>query len=169
MEQHRREFAPPGHAVPVPRPGERVTSVIETLDGHVIERTVGVDGSATSRDTAPDGSWTLTTDDGRGTTTDGYGGADGSRSVTTNHADGSYDYVQDDGSGATTLVHRSPDGTFTQSYRRPDGSWYSIAGHPDGSFTECDADTPATGLPLPAVELLARHVIPVEDHEKTVD
>ena len=47
----------------------------ETADGHVIERTLSLDGSATHRDSAPDGSWTLTTDDGRGTTTDGYGAA----------------------------------------------------------------------------------------------
>ena len=162
MEEHERRPGP-RHDVPRPRLGDSVRSVTDTADGHVIERTLGADGSAHSRDTAPDGSWTLTADDGHGTTTDGYGGADGSRSVTTNHADGSYDFVQDDGAGATMLVHRSPDGTFTQSYRRPDGSWYSIAGHPDGSYTESDTEPP------PGVMLLTRQVVPAEGREGAVD
>lgn len=125
-----------GHADPVPRPGAAVTSVVETEDGHRVEHTLGPEGSETHRDTAPDGSWTLTADDGHGTTTDGYGGADGSRSVTTNHADGSYENVQDDGCGTTVVVHRAPDGTLVQTYGRPDGSWFSIADHPDGTHTE---------------------------------
>jgi hypothetical protein len=170
MEQHHRGSRPPGHLVPLPRPADGVTSVTETADGHVIERTLGTDGSATHRDAAPDGSWTLTTDDGRGTTTDGYGAADGSHSVTTNHADGTYDYVHDDGSGATVLVHRAPDGTFTQSYRRADGSWYSIADHPDGSVTESDSDTVVTPVVVDlAPDLLARHVVTADGQEKTYD
>jgi hypothetical protein len=129
-------------AIPAPRDdgGRPGVTVVEGADGHRIEIVVEAGGSESRTDTAPDGSWTRTDDDGRGTTTDAWRSPDGRTSVCTHFADGSWSTVIDDGAGTTVERRANADGTeFHQFLHHADGSWTRHEEH-DGVETDASGD-----------------------------
>jgi hypothetical protein len=117
-----------GRGTPVPHQGgsRAAITVVERPDGGGIEVVVSSGGGESRIITLPDGRWTRTDDDGRGTTTDTSRSPDGRTVACAHFADGSWSYATDDGAGTTVERHGNADGTeFHQVLRCPDGSWTS--------------------------------------------
>jgi hypothetical protein len=121
-------MAEPGPVVnPAPgggRGGRAAVTFVEGPDGHRVETVLTNDGGESRTETLPDGSWTRTDDDGRGTTTDTSRSPDGRSVVCTHFADGSWSTVTDDGAGTAVERYGNADGSeLRQLVRHADGSW----------------------------------------------